>query len=151
MGPAKRGERRGAGVDRISILAVVGEDQDYQRVQDILFHCNWHVRRVRTLKEALRRLNAFETPVVICEASLPDGTWRDLVAEFEFMARPPRLIVMSWQNPSLWAELLKMSGCDMLEKPLEASAFFEVISSAWRDWHTQFDSAAFRAAAGNVA
>jgi DNA-binding NarL/FixJ family response regulator len=68
-----------------------------------------------------------DAPVVICERELPDGCWRDVMAQADALPRPPRIIVTSlFADESLWGEVLNLGGYDVLRKPF---ALDEVIRS----------------------
>jgi DNA-binding response OmpR family regulator len=76
---------------------------------------------------------------VIGEASLPDGTWRDLLRECASFPAPPRLIVTSnLTDDRLWADALNLGAYDVLAKPFRAAEVFRIISLAWRQWKDSF-------------
>jgi FixJ family two-component response regulator len=77
-------------------------------------------------------------PVVICESSLPDGNWKDVLGQVAPMADAPRLIVTSFHaDDRLWAEVLNMGGFDVLLKPLDESEVLRVVDLAWRNWEDE--------------
>jgi len=59
--------------------------------------------------------------VVICEQSLPDGSWRDLLRTVQVQTGPPALIVTSrLADSELWAEVLNLGGYGVLAQPFRA-------------------------------
>jgi hypothetical protein len=62
---------------------------------------------------------------VICERSLPDGEWKDL------LGKTPRLIVTSYAaDESLWAEVLNLGGYDVLAQPFDEQEVRRVVALA---------------------
>jgi DNA-binding NtrC family response regulator len=121
-------------LDRIGLLAVVGDDREYEEIENVLCHCNWNVLRVRNCKEALSWLQAFEAPVVLCSAQMPDGCWRKLLSGLKQLPDPPRLILISELDMPLWAEFVSLGGFDILARPLDPAEFFQAVTTAWQDW-----------------
>jgi hypothetical protein len=49
--------------------------------------------------------------VVVCEATLPDADWRQVLGRTSTLKNTPRVIVVSSQaDESLWAEVLNLGG-----------------------------------------
>lgn len=71
--------------------------------------------------------------VVICEALLPDGSWKDLLARMA-LSRPPSLLLVTSgvADESLWAEVLNLGGYDVLAQPFDAEEVVRVLGSAAR-------------------
>ena len=58
--------------------------------------------------------------IVVCESTLPGGTWRDVLRHINECLDPPVLIVTSrLANEYLWAEVLNLGGYDVLAKPFD--------------------------------
>jgi len=74
-------------------------------------------------------------PVLLCEETLPDGSWKDLLALCQCAANPAYLIVTSqFADDRLWAEVLNVGAYDVLAKPFQSKEVFRVIGLAWRHW-----------------
>ena len=87
-------------------------------------------------------------PVVICDANLPDGTWRNLRAHVASLPDPPLLIVASHlADDQLWTEALSSGAHDVLAKPFRAREIFQAVSLAWRRWKDLSESACSAAVA----
>jgi DNA-binding NtrC family response regulator len=122
--------------NRTTVLAIVPNEEDYRPLEEMFAHSNWTVHRVRTRMEALDCLRACDYPVVLCEVELPDGWWRDVLSDVDRMADHPLLIVTAPHGDTrLWAEVLNLGGFDVLEKPLNRTEVFTVVSFAWHQWH----------------
>jgi DNA-binding NtrC family response regulator len=126
-----------ARAERIALLAVVGDDSEFERIEHLLDHCNWAALRARSCQEAMNWLEHFEAPVVLCGARMPDGCWKDLLRRTKQLPNPPRVILMCEIDMPLWAEFVNLGGFDILAKPLERPEFVQVISGAWQDWREQ--------------
>jgi hypothetical protein len=73
--------------------------------------------------------------VLICEADLIDGTWRDLLDETTGMEPAPLLIVTSrMADDALWAEVLNLGGYNVLAQPFDSREVFRVVGNAWLHW-----------------
>jgi FixJ family two-component response regulator len=65
--------------------------------------------------------------VVICERSLADGDWKDL------LGKTARLIVTSHAaDEALWAEVLNLGGYDVLAQPFDEQEVRRVVALAGR-------------------
>jgi DNA-binding response OmpR family regulator len=74
-------------------------------------------------------------PIVICDADLPDGTWRTLLTYGASLPNPPLLIVASHlADDRLWLQALNLGAHDVLAKPFRAREVFQAVSLAWRRW-----------------
>ncbi len=119
----------------VTVLAVSSSPTDRDSLRAIFAHSHWHLVEAGSCAEALSFLHAQPIPVVIGEAILPDGTWRDLLQKGSSLADPPRLIVTSdLADDRLWAEALNLGAHDVLAKPFRAAEVFRTISLAWRQW-----------------
>jgi DNA-binding response OmpR family regulator len=67
---------------------------------------------------------------VFCECTLPDGTWKEILARTGSLAEPPPVVVTSrLADDYLWAEVLNLGGYDVLAKPLMAEEVRRVLAS----------------------
>ncbi len=71
--------------------------------------------------------------MVLCEQTLPDADWKQVLKEIQNMLDPPLLVVTSRVADSgLWAEVLNLGGYDVLAKPLKAEEVLWTIATAHR-------------------
>ena len=69
----------------------------------------------------------------MCEALLPDGSWKDLLVGMERTKASPVLVVTSnIADESLWAEVLNLGGYDVLAQPFDRAEVIRVVESAMR-------------------
>jgi DNA-binding response OmpR family regulator len=72
--------------------------------------------------------------LIVCERSLRDGTWRDLLGFSRTSPGQPPVIVSS-QHPdrNFYAEVLNMGGFDVIARPFKSQEVLHVIQTAyWR-------------------
>jgi DNA-binding NtrC family response regulator len=121
--------------EKVEILAVCAAEEDFISLEHIFSHSNWHLERAGSCGETLDRMRRQPSPVIICSLRLPDGTWREILAEAARAACPSRVIVAAQAaDERLWAEILDLGAYDLLAKPFQPSEVIRVVSLAWRQW-----------------
>jgi len=119
----------------VKVLLVSPFQEDHLHLRAILRHSNLQHHSARNQAEAIEFLQENQTPVVICESVLPDGTWRDLLTQFGHMACPPLLVVTSrFADERLWSEALNLGAYNVLAKPLNTTEVFHVVGFASLAW-----------------
>jgi DNA-binding response OmpR family regulator len=114
-------------------------DEDRRDLHEILRHSDWRQHEARTKLEAFDFLRDNPTPVVICESELPDGTWKDVLAQLALLKYPPMLVVTSrLADERLWSEVLNLGGYNVLAKPLNAREVMHVVGLAGLLWKSQW-------------
>jgi DNA-binding response OmpR family regulator len=117
--------RGGAPVSAIKVLLICPSESGI--LAGMLRAGNCAVRTTNSFREACGELSSDGNPVVICERSLPDGDWKDLVG------KTPRLIVTSHAaDEALWAEVLNLGGYDVLAQPFDEQEVRRVVAMARR-------------------
>ncbi len=117
------------------VLAVSPWEEDHARLRAILDQTRWLYHSVPACGEAFEFLRGLSPPVVVCERSLPDGTWRDLLERVAGLESPPQMIVTAADaDETLWAEVLNTGGYDVLAKPFDPSEVTRIIGLAWLKW-----------------
>jgi DNA-binding NtrC family response regulator len=110
------------------VLVVCATEEAGESLTAILRKGRWSVRPAQSAGEALDHLSRRNIPVVICESSLPDGDWKDL------LDKAPRVIVTARHaNDALWAEVLNLGGYDVLAQPFDEVEVSRVVTSAGRN------------------
>jgi DNA-binding NarL/FixJ family response regulator len=78
-------------------------------------------------------LCSYRMPIIVCDRSLPDGNWKDILSLTAPLLEPPRVIVMSEAVDDSWsAEVLDMRGYGVLVKPLHEGEVTRVLVAACR-------------------
>ena len=122
----------------VKVLLVSPLDDDHRFLTQILRHSKWKYFVARSRAEALTLLRDDTIPVLICEAGLGDGTWRDLLEDTTRLAHVPLMIVTSrLADDLLWAEVLNLGGYNVLAQPFDSREVFRVVGNAWLHWKNQ--------------
>lgn len=122
------------------VLRVSPSVEDHAALQRICERTRWKTAEAYTFEEALVRVAKEQPDVVLCEANLPDGTWRELLAELSHGQNPPYLIVTSrLADESMWAEVLNLGGYDVLAQPFEPVEIYRVVGFACQRHREQND------------
>jgi DNA-binding response OmpR family regulator len=121
------------GPDRqIRILSVSATEEDHSALFHILDELPFSVTPAGSCKAAAAALNREQFGIILCECSLPDGTWSEILNQISGAGEKPLLIVTSkLLNESLWAEVLNLGGYDLLAKPFSRQEVRHVLTSAW--------------------
>jgi DNA-binding response OmpR family regulator len=98
---------------------VADSDEDRSYLRTVCLHFKWcavFASTIAAAREELRR----DPWLVICDAFLADGSWKDLLDEIRHRRSAALLIVTSRAaDEQLWAEVLYLGGYDVLATPFE--------------------------------
>ena len=121
---------------RVRILAVGLDEEDQGILREVFSRFGWILVTAGTIAEAVRSLEHYPAPVILCESDLPDGNWADVVEVGTTRERPSNVIVTSrLADDRLWADVLNLGGYDVLAKPLASGELFRAVGSALRNSH----------------
>lgn len=114
-----------------SVLLVTFDDR-YESSLRAIFEGSLHTtHRALNCFQALLCLQDHNVAVVLAEADLPDGNWKNLLDIAANRPDPPQLIVFSHRaDDMLWAEVLNLGGYDVLPAPFAAEEVLRTISLA---------------------
>jgi DNA-binding response OmpR family regulator len=124
----------------LCLLTVGVGETDHSELVRFLKEPECSLYRASARRDALPKVVGFCPDVVICEQSLPDGTWQDLLGDLQCFSRAPMLIVCSLlADDRLWAEVLNIGGYDVLMKPFLPIEVTRVVRMAARQvrWKRQ--------------
>ena len=121
--------------DQISMLAVIPYGRDRQQLHEIAQRSHWSLDFAPTLESGRERLRQAMKPVIICDRDLPDCGWRDVV-ETLVAAAPGSVVLLasSADEESLWEEVVRAGGYDVLRKPFEFERVTHTVHFAWMYW-----------------
>ncbi|MCC7153481.1 MAG: response regulator [Bryobacterales bacterium] len=126
---AKRGD------SVVNVLAVSPNRDDLAALHEILNHSNWVLREARSCRQAVDELRNEPAGVIVCEHSLPDGSWRDVHRAASGLEPPPPVVVSSLHaDDRMWAEVLNLGGYDVLPEPFDRNEVVRILSLAWLHW-----------------
>lgn len=145
MKPASRSDRqslksqhRAKDCDRLSGRTTIGSvwtisafEEDHIRLREILGDSIPIAGKACTCRQAMAGICAERISLLICDAELPDGNWKDVLSALAPESSSPRLIVTSrLADEHLWAEVLNLGGYDLLSKPFDPKEVLWVIHNA---------------------
>ena len=100
---------------------------------------NCTVYEAHSCREALFFLCRARVSVILCDSSLRDGNWKDILAYIAPLPSAPRLIVSCClADDSLGSEVLNLGGYDVLAQPFARDEVIFVVSSALRQWSDEY-------------
>jgi CheY-like chemotaxis protein len=113
------------------VVVISRAAEDRLALLDILHGLECELLTFATLREAVSVLG--RACVVLCDAELPDATWRDVLYSAEAVPDPPRVVVADrFADDRLWAEVLNEGGHDVLAKPFLAAEVLHSLTSTLR-------------------
>ena len=90
-----------------------------------------HISLASDLREARIKLAEETFDLLLADAELPDGTWRDLLQLNLRLPQPCEMIVCSaCGDEELWAEALQRGAYDLLVEPFSRQEVYRIIRSA---------------------
>ena len=136
---------------KVTVLSVSPAPDDHAWLRQIFSksgwaeytHSQWSLTTSRTLESAVAALRRSTIPIVLCEADLLPGTWREMLEALRHVSNLPLLIVTSrLADEHLWAEALNLGAYDVLAKPFDENEVVRVVSLAWLHWkdHAEFSA-----------
>jgi len=131
--------RAETGSDRIvTVLLVSPWKEDHKSLEEIFTHTNWQLSTADTLERAVSLLRTDEHAVVICERSVQQRSWKDLLERTRAMPSQP-LVLVTGLHPDdrLWAEALNLGAYDVLPRPFDRQEVVHVVSAAWLQWRSR--------------
>ena len=107
--------------------------EDYEFLRVLFAEVGCTLNSAMSVEGASRLLR--EPPaVVVTEADLPVGTWKDVLDIMAFLPNPPLVIVASLlADEYLWAEALNLGAHDVLAKPFNRAEVIRVLTTACSD------------------
>jgi DNA-binding NtrC family response regulator len=116
----------------ISVLVVGDQYECRGEIEHLLQHTRWRVAAVATVGEAQGILRREAIEVVLCQHTLSDGTWVDVLDIAERREPPATVIVLAKPDDCTWAGVLTRGGYDLLPVPCVASELYAIVAEAWR-------------------
>ncbi len=127
-------------VPSINAVAVSLSERELRLLKEWLQQREWVVNDAGDSQNGVAVAAQGPAAIVITEAQLPDGTWRDLLSGLDQFEVPPRLIVTSrTADEQLWTEVLDSGGYDVLAQPLDRGEVLRVLDFAWLSWKQEWD------------
>ena len=113
------------------VLFVSPSADDAELLSQMLLPLAIPVQRVPDLRRARSRLDYEKYGVVLTEARLPDGDWKDVMqAVAEVSVAAPVVVTQAFADARFWADVLAAGGYDVLTQPFYCPEVQRIISNA---------------------
>ena len=112
-----------------AVLFVSPYPQDADSLERILHEVSVSLVHAGSVREAGRKLETIPYPVVLTEAKLEDGAWRDILA-LGRAVEAEVIVTDAWADARFWAEAINLGAYDMLAQPFHATEVKRVVLSA---------------------
>jgi DNA-binding NtrC family response regulator len=113
------------------VLFVSPSADDADLLSQMLHPLSIPLQQAPDLRRARSRLDYEKYGVVLTEARLPDGDWRDVMtAVAEVSVASTVVVTHAFADDRLWADVLESGGYDVLAQPFFCPEVQRVISNA---------------------
>jgi len=130
LSPVRR-RRREPKASPTRMLSISPIAEDYDVLSSILEDPSRLLFRASTCRDATARLGRTRISLILCEYSLPDGTWKDMLDHVTGAGVEAPIIVTSrLADERLWAEVINLGGYDVLAKPFSEREVLHAITCA---------------------
>jgi len=118
---------------KIEVLLVYTDDEPVQSLSLALEKLHVATQRVHTCQQARNLLTATDSPpeVVFTDTTLPDGSWRELLAIRREMEVPSKIVVVARTlDPGLYVDAMEHGAFDFMLAPFAKDDLAHVIRCA---------------------
>jgi DNA-binding NtrC family response regulator len=120
------------------IVALVGIDQDRWSLASTCCRKQWGVHFADTCEEAREAAHQLKAPVILCDRDLLGAEWRSAMSALASLPHGARVILISrFADDSLWNEVGRAGGHDVLFKPLREDNIVPAVTLAWSFWNSR--------------
>jgi DNA-binding NtrC family response regulator len=129
-------DRDPAWLRRVPIVALVGSEER-EVLTSVSVRHQWDVYFVQSCEDARALSNQLSAPVILFDRDWPDTEWRVAVQNLASASHRACVVLTSRVvDDSLWEELFRQGGYDVLAKPLRADDVTRVIKLALSYWRS---------------
>jgi DNA-binding NtrC family response regulator len=126
---------------QIALLFITTNPENYAGLAGILADSGvlvgspWEPLSCGSVRSALHLMRKQQIPVILCEHSTGDDSWKDLLERSGECAEEPCVIVTSrLADEQLWSQALNLGAYDVLAMPFNPEEVRRVLDSAWARW-----------------
>lgn len=122
----------------VNALFVSPFEADHEFMQRFFTRTKWRLYPAETYRKAALWLKSESISVIVTEKELPDGNWRDLLAEASGCPFSPVLVATyRFSEIDNLNQLLELGAYDVLAKPFDETEVSQIISFAWLRWRSK--------------
>lgn len=98
----------------------------------------WNLHFTNSSEEAWTIAKQLKAPVILCDRDLPEIEWRQTVRTLAALPHRPMVILLSkFADQSLWSEVFRSGGFDILRKPLRTEDVRKAVNLALSYWRSE--------------
>jgi len=128
---------------RITILAILLEDQDRALIAEVCHVNQWDLFFAKTCAEARKVSELIKPHIVLLDRDLAEGDWRSSLSACALSsAGACTLLISKVADDYLWNEVVRNGGYDVLRKPLREEDVLRAVKFAWSYWNSTKQAAA---------
>ena len=114
-----------------SVLFVSPHRADAEELDRMLLPAALHIVNVQKVSQAGDKLRSGHFPVVLTEAKLADGGWRDVLAlARRFDPGAEVIVTTAFADSGFWAEAINLGAYDLLVQPFRRMEVERIVGSA---------------------
>ena len=122
---------------RVTIVSILLDEQDRSLIADVCYQNQWDVFFAKTCAEARQVSEQIKPHIILLDRDLADGDWRDsLSACASSSAGACTMLISRFADDSLWNEVVRNGGYDVLPKPLREETVLQAVKFAWSYWNS---------------
>jgi len=116
----------------VRILSISACAEDHAILRRLLRGRSCRIESADSCEKALQRLRKCQVSIVICDCTLPDGTWHNMLDHLDCcVARPLFIVISSLTTAGLWGEVLNLGAFDVIAKPFDRQEVRYVLGTAY--------------------
>lgn len=124
------------------VLLASSRNDDLERIPALIPRGEWMLIKVKSWSDALQVLSTVIFPIVLCDREIPGLEWPQGLAHLNSSFRRPALILLSdLAASSLWQDVIRYGGFDMLFRPLCQERLLTALDMARIQWEMRLDYA----------
>jgi hypothetical protein len=125
------------------VLLASSRSDDLERIPALLPRRQWMLIKVTSWSHVLHVVSAVILPIVLCDREIPGLEWPQGLAQLNCAFRRPALILLSdLTADSLWPDVIRYGGFDMLFRPLCQDRLITALDMARIQWDWRVDRTA---------
>jgi DNA-binding NtrC family response regulator len=134
----------GASTAQVIVIALLVDNHDRRLLANVSSDNGWAVHFVDSLMEAQAAAANLHVPVILCDRDLVGADWRKTVSRLASSSLPTCVVLMSRAaDNSLWEEVIRSGGYEVLSRPLRPEEVVRVIKLASSFWNSMLKMPAY--------
>jgi AmiR/NasT family two-component response regulator len=122
------------------VLLASSRSDDLEQIPALLPRRQWMLVKVTSWSHVLQVVSAVTLPIVLCDREIPGLEWPEGLAQLSAAFRRPALILLSdLTADSLWQDVIRYGGFDMLFRPLCQDRLVTALEMARIQWELRVD------------